>query len=115
VIEEDLGLGTAGDLKYMGGSSWSSCYTCETDNEGKLFVKTALGRSAKDMFEGEALGLRAMYGMPRASYPEELTMMSINQLAICSTSAGANALKIPKVYSYGDGASGRTLCIRLTM
>lgn len=46
---------------FAGSSSWSSAYTYETESGTKYFVKVALGRD-KSMFEGEALGLRALYG-----------------------------------------------------
>ena len=47
--------------KFAGSSSWSSAYTYETESGTKYFAKVALGRD-KSMFEGEALGLRALYG-----------------------------------------------------
>ena len=46
---------------FAGSSSWSSAYTYETESGTKYFVKVALGRD-KRMFEGEALGLSALYG-----------------------------------------------------
>ena len=61
-IEENLNTGAVTAQKFMGGSSWSSCYAYETAGGGKYFVKVALGRAAEDMFVGEALGLQAMHG-----------------------------------------------------
>lgn len=75
-IEENLGTGAVTREKFMGGSSWSSCYVYETSENASYFVKLALGRSAEDMFSGEAYGLRAMHA--------------------------TNTLRIPKVLHYGD-------------
>ena len=61
-IEENLGSGAVTAEKFMGGSSWSSCYVYETASGKSFFVKLAMGKSAKEMFEGEALGLQAMHG-----------------------------------------------------
>lgn len=61
-IETNLDAGTIAQKKFMGGSSWSSAYIYETSSGSKFFVKTALGRSAEEMFQGEALGLNAMHG-----------------------------------------------------
>lgn len=80
-IEKELGLGTCGDMKFAGGSSWSSCYIATPSKGPKVFVKTAQGRTAKDMFEGEALGLEAMYGVCRG---------------------GVNTLLYAGIYMYSD-------------
>lgn len=45
----------------MGSSSWSNAYRYETESGQKFFVKEAKGQDAA-MFQGEALGLSAMYG-----------------------------------------------------
>jgi len=55
-------LGEVEQLRFQGGSSWSSCYACTTSGGKNLFIKTALNRNAEEMFAGEALGLQAMYG-----------------------------------------------------
>lgn len=49
-------------MTFFGGSSWSSCYLCETSQGKKVFAKTARGRKSEDMFLGEYLGLKAMFG-----------------------------------------------------
>lgn len=64
----DPSLGEVEQLKFQGGSSWSSCYACTTSAGNKLFVKTALNRNAEEMFAGEALGLQAMYGESRIHF-----------------------------------------------
>lgn len=62
VIESDLGFGSVEKMTFFGGSSWSSCYLCETSQGKKVFAKTARGRKSEDMFLGEYLGLKAMFG-----------------------------------------------------
>lgn len=42
----------------------------ETSKRASYFVKVALGRSAEDMFSGEALGLRAMHGTHTLRIPD---------------------------------------------
>jgi hypothetical protein len=59
-IEQNVGTVTA--VQSLGGSSWSSAFKYETAGGDALFVKVALGKRAEEMFEGEALGLRAMHG-----------------------------------------------------
>lgn len=66
-----------------GGSGWSSTSIIKT-NKGDFFVKTA-NRPAKDMFEGEALGLRAL--------------------------GAAGGVRVPKVLHYGDDGPGRSFII----
>jgi protein-ribulosamine 3-kinase len=56
--------------KFMGGSNWSSAYVYQTSSGQSFFVKTASGRSASEMFEGEALGLRAMGATRTVRIPE---------------------------------------------
>ena len=62
VIEEDLGFGRIKNKSFLGGSSWSSCHRIETTDGHQVFAKTALGKPSSSMFQGEALGLKAMYG-----------------------------------------------------
>lgn len=69
-IEENLDSGAVTSEKFLGGSSWSSCYLYETASGQRYFVKLALGRSAAEMFEGEALGLRAMHATHTLRIPE---------------------------------------------
>lgn len=66
-----------------GGSAWSSTSTVQTD-KGAFFVKTA-GRPAAAMFEGEAMGLRAL--------------------------RAAGGVKVPEVLHYGDDGPGRSFII----
>ena len=60
-IATNLDSGSVTKECFAGSSSWSSAYTYETESGTKYFVKVALGRD-KSMFEGEALGLSALYG-----------------------------------------------------
>jgi len=46
----------------MGGSNWSSAHVYTTVQGREYFVKTSGGAKAEGMFQGEALGLVAMYG-----------------------------------------------------
>ncbi|KAI8109100.1 hypothetical protein M9435_005516 [Picochlorum sp. BPE23] len=80
VIESDLGFGSVEKMTFFGGSSWSSCYLCETSQGKKVFAKTARGRKSEDMFLGEYLGLKAMFD--------------------------TGALRIPDVYQCGDAGTG---------
>lgn len=61
-IAENLDSGYVVKEKFMGGSGWSSTYVYTTDQGAEYFVKTSGGSKAKGMFDGEALGLKAMYG-----------------------------------------------------
>ena len=45
-----------------GGSSWSTADIFTLSSGRRVFVKTARGRGAASMFQGEAEGLRAMHG-----------------------------------------------------
>ena len=60
-IATNLDSGSVTRENFAGSSSWSSAYTYETESGTKYFVKVALGRN-QSMFEGEALGLRALHG-----------------------------------------------------
>jgi hypothetical protein len=59
-IAAKTGLEVKG-CRGIGSSGWSSQCIYETTDGQKLFAKTSSKR-ASDMFEGEALGLQAMYG-----------------------------------------------------
>jgi len=72
-VEDNLGTRVVREA-FIGGSGWSSQYGYTCEDGRKLFVKTSLGRDVS-MFEGEALGLRAM--------------------------EATGTLKIPHVYHYG--------------
>jgi protein-ribulosamine 3-kinase len=63
----------------LGGSDWARQYKYTTGDGCEFFVKTAR-QSVDTMFKGEALGLMAMYH--------------------------AGALRIPKVFHYGDDGRG---------
>ena len=62
ILEEHLGFGRVKSKSFLGGSSWSSCYRFETEDGHQVFAKTALGKPSSSMFQGEDLGLKAMYG-----------------------------------------------------
>eukprot|EP01025_Chloroclados_australasicus_P066022 TRINITY_DN9022_c0_g1_i1.p1 TRINITY_DN9022_c0_g1~~TRINITY_DN9022_c0_g1_i1.p1 ORF type:complete len:419 (-),score=21.38 TRINITY_DN9022_c0_g1_i1:53-1309(-) len=66
----------------IGSSGWSSQVVCTTDDGTKYFAKTS-SRSAKEMFEGEALGLQAMFD--------------------------THTLRVPEVIAYEDYANGSYL------
>lgn len=72
VLEDDLAFGGIKKQSYLGGSSWSSCHRIETEDGHVIFAKTALGRSSSSMFQGEALGLKAMYGASKAPCSQNL-------------------------------------------
>ena len=61
-IEENLDGGKVVKESLAGSSSWSSAYTYHTESGKKYFVKLSPGRDSS-MFEGEALGLQALYGV----------------------------------------------------
>lgn len=62
VLEEELGFGGIKNKSFLGGSSWSSCLRIETADGHQVFAKVAIGKPSSCMFQGEALGLKAMYG-----------------------------------------------------
>jgi hypothetical protein len=62
VLDEELCFGRIKNKSFLGGSSWSSCLLIETDDGHQVFAKIALGKPSSLMFQGEALGLKAMYG-----------------------------------------------------
>ena len=68
----------------IGGSNWASQYKYKVPDGSEFFVKTAR-QSADSMFKGEALGLMAMYH--------------------------AGAMRIPKVFHYGDDGRGGSYII----
>lgn len=80
---KDAGFGDVVSSKPNGSSGWASFKRVQLSNGPDLFVKSS-GRSCKDMFEGEALGLKAMFECSR----------------------GEDGLRIPEVFHYGDLASG---------
>jgi fructosamine-3-kinase len=55
--------------RFISGSGWSSAYRYETASGTQYFVKLAVGRDVS-MFEGEALGLRAMRATKTIRIPE---------------------------------------------
>ena len=59
-MEQNLGAGKVVKRSQMGSSGWSSAYVYTLESGRKVFVKQ--GRDAA-MFQGEALGLQAMYGV----------------------------------------------------
>ena len=64
-IAHNLDSGEVVKESMEGSSSWSSAYTYHTESGQKYFVKLSLGRDSS-MFEGEALGLQALYGINAA-------------------------------------------------
>lgn len=86
---ENAGYGKVESSTSLGSSDWASfrqvCVSDPPTPDTSFFVKTS-SRSAKEMFEGEALGLQAMYE--------------------CSGD-GDFALRIPKVFHWGDASSDR--------
>eukprot|EP00884_Botryococcus_braunii_P015675 jgi/Botrbrau1/2791/Bobra.0125s0004.2 len=74
-IEKNLDGGKVVRVGFVGSSSWSSAYKYDTEGGPSYFIKTALGQD-EGMFQGEALGLQAMYE--------------------------THTLRIPKVFHYGS-------------
>ena len=66
-------------VSNIGGSGWANQYMYTVPDGTRFFVKTARQR-ADTMFKGEALGLMAMYH--------------------------ADAMRIPKVFHWGDDGKG---------
>eukprot|EP00978_Attheya_sp_CCMP212_P003550 scaffold7454_cov53-Attheya_sp.AAC.6 len=81
----DSGFGTIVSSKPMGSSGWASFRRVEVSdpNAPDFFVKSS-SRSSAEMFEGEALGLQAMF----------------------ECSKGEDGLRIPQVFKYGDLTNG---------
>ena len=76
-------------IDWAGSSDWASFRKVSLQDTDKMyFVKTST-RSAKEMFEGEALGLQAMYE--------------------CSRQSGDDGLVIPNVHHWGDYSGGSLL------
>ena len=61
-IEHEMGSKVTRGGGVGGGSGWSSATIYTTEDGRQFFVKTSRGIEALSMFEGEALGLQAMYG-----------------------------------------------------
>lgn len=80
---KEAGMGEVVKSQHLGSSDWSTFFRVTTSGGVELFVKTS-SRGAAKMFEGEALGLKAMY----------------------EATHDAGLLRIPKVYHVGDRASG---------
>ena len=59
-MEHNMGGGKVVKRSQAGSSGWSSAYVYTLESGRRLFVKQ--GRDEK-MFHGEALGLKAMYGI----------------------------------------------------
>eukprot|EP00586_Coscinodiscus_wailesii_P007331 CAMPEP_0172492008 /NCGR_PEP_ID=MMETSP1066-20121228/22975_1 /TAXON_ID=671091 /ORGANISM="Coscinodiscus wailesii, Strain CCMP2513" /LENGTH=315 /DNA_ID=CAMNT_0013261363 /DNA_START=241 /DNA_END=1188 /DNA_ORIENTATION=- len=82
---KNSGFGTIVSSKPSGSSGWASFRKVTVDKPGapEFFVKSSK-RTCKEMFEGEALGLKAMF----------------------ECSKGEDGLRIPEVFHYGDYADG---------
>ena len=85
---KEAGHGSVVKSQPLGSSGWASFCRVEVSdpNTPDFFVKSS-DRSAEEMFEGEALGLQAMY----------------------ECSKGDDGLRIPKVFHCGDFSSGSFL------
>ena len=81
---KEAGYGDVTSSKPNGSSGWASFKRVSLSDGPDLFVKSS-GRSCKDMFEGEALGLQAMFECSR----------------------GEDGLRIPEVFHYGDLPDGK--------
>ncbi|KAL3147712.1 hypothetical protein ABBQ32_002455 [Trebouxia sp. C0010 RCD-2024] len=77
-IAENLDGGRVVKQSQAGASSWSSAYVYRTQTGKKYFVKVSRNRDS-GMFEGEALGLQALYD--------------------------TNSMRIPKIYHFGSLSS----------
>lgn len=74
-IADNLNSGKVVKESSAGSSSWSSAHIYHTDSGKKFFVKLSQGRDSS-MFEGEALGLQALYD--------------------------TKSMRIPKIYHFGN-------------
>ena len=98
---KEAGYGDVTQLDYAGSSGWASFRKVSVENpprpDVKFFVKTS-NRSAKEMFEGEALGLRAMFEASQAYDKEKGTTDAVQ-------------LRIPEVFYWGDTANGGSFLV----
>lgn len=87
------GSGEVNSIDWAGSSDWASFRKVSLNNQSgpAYFVKTS-SRSAKEMFEGEALGLQAMYECSRQGAKD-----------------ADDVLAIPKVEYWGDYSGGSLL------
>lgn len=88
----------------MSSSSWANAYRYDTDSGQRFFVKEAKGQDGT-MFKGEALGLQAMYGMPRPSSflarltaTKHLQLLSLATLIMTAVLLAAAARPAPYFY-----------------
>ena len=84
-MEHNMGGGKVVKRSQAGSSGWSSAYVYTLETGRKLFVKQ--GRDEK-MFQGEALGLKAMYGMALAIKmpltPQQALVLRVSSNALIS-------------------------------
>ena len=95
-IAENLDSGKVTKEQLAGSSQWSSAYVYDTESGQKFFVKLSLGRDSS-MFEGEALGLQALYGMVHhvvSRYRRVTTLITII-FHMCRHSCNENSKDIP--------------------
>lgn len=87
------GYGQIIEYSSVGSSGWASFYRVKASDAKapEFFVKSS-SKSAKDMFEGEALGLRAMFECSRNNDNEDVV-----------------TLRIPEVFYWGDYSAGSLL------
>merc|ERR1719410_3335610 len=85
------GYGDILECNSVGSSGWASFYRVKASkpNAPDFFVKSS-SKSAKEMFEGEALGLRAMFECSRSN-------------------DDVDTLRIPEVFYWGDYSGGSLL------
>lgn len=76
VIEEKLQLGSVTSMTRSGASGWAVMHRATTDQGYRLFIKVS--REAVSMFEGEAVGLNAMYATKTIRAPKVYHFGSLN-------------------------------------
>lgn len=96
---KDSGYGDVISTKSTGSSGWASFRRVQVSDpptpDTSFFVKTS-NRSAKAMFEGEALGLRALYECSRYVHGNE------NE-----KEEGVRSLRVPEVFHWADLLSSK--------
>ena len=113
-IEKNLDGGKVVKESVAGSSSWSSAYTYHTESGKKFFIKLSPGRDSS-MFEGEALGLQALYGT-YLNHLLTLTTGAAKTHQVCP--ADAKSMRIPKIYHFGSLSSvpeGEANCVAVCL
>ncbi|CAJ1964024.1 unnamed protein product [Cylindrotheca closterium] len=116
---KDAGYGEVESCVNSGRSGWASFYKVHVSHPPKpnmaFFVKHAKSRQAHEMFDGEALGLKAMYECSSHTTVQDGVDDIRDDQGTSSTSSIAS-LKIPQVFYSGDvesseGSSSGSLLI----